>query len=149
MPQTGSPYEETGKRALVVEDDLFFSVRIETTLSKLGYTVEVVTEGAQAVASAEALRPDLVIVNFGRDRLNPAETVRKLKSLPNPAPVLGFVPHVSMPQVRPAAIAAGCDLLVANSALTLRLPQLAAKLVSPRPSQEESASRDQADADEH
>jgi hypothetical protein len=47
--------------------------------------------------------------------------------------VLGFVSHVWMPQVRPNALAAGVDLLVANSALSMRLPQLVAELARANP----------------
>ncbi len=125
---SAEPILTRAHEVLIVEDDLFFSVRIETTLKRLGYRVQVVNHGEQALALAEARTPALVIVNFGSDRLTPAETVRKLKALPHPPPILGFVPHKWMPQVRPAAIEAGVDLLVANSALSMRLPQLAAKL---------------------
>jgi CheY-like chemotaxis protein len=115
-------------RVLVAEDDLFFSVRIETVLKKMGYEVEVVTDEARAVARAAEWDPALVIVNFGSERLSPADLVRRIKGRsPSPA-VLGFVSHTWMPQVKPAAMAAGCDLMVANSALVTRLPQFAAKL---------------------
>jgi two-component system KDP operon response regulator KdpE len=113
---------------LVVEDDLFFSVRIETTLKRLGYGVQVVVNGAAAVARAAQHPPALVIVNFGSAKLTPGEVVKQLKALPHPAPVLGFVSHKWIPQVRPNALAAGVDLLVANSALSMRLPQLVARL---------------------
>src|SRR5262249_9199475 len=108
--------------------DLFFSVRIETMLKREGYAVRVLGKGEEALAQAERHTPALVIVNFGSDRLTPADFVRRLKSLPAPPPVLGFVPHKWLPQVRPAALAAGSDLLVATSALVRRLPQLAENL---------------------
>ena len=114
---------------LVVENDLFFSARIESVLKKLGYAVEVIGNKELALEYARRHKPALAIVNFGSDRIAPADVTRHLKELPDPPPVLGFCPHVWMPQVRPNAIAAGCDLLVANSALTMRLPQLVAKLL--------------------
>lgn len=113
---------------LVVEDDLFFGVRIEKTLQKLGYAVRMAKSRDEALALAEAHPSALVIVNFGRDQLEPLEVVRRIKALPHAPPVLGFVSHKWIPQVRPNAMAAGCDLLVANSALSMRLPQLVAKL---------------------
>ena len=76
----------------------------------------------EALEYARQHKPILVIINFGSDRLAPADTTRHLKELPEPPRVMGFVPHVWMPQVRPNAMAAGCDLLVANSALVMRLP---------------------------
>src|SRR5437870_2764746 len=108
--------KEIGKpRVLVVDDDLFFAVRIETTLKRLGYDVRVVGNADAAVALAQERRPALAIVNFGSDRLPAGEIVERLKALPHASPVLGFVPHKQMPYVRPNAMAAGVDLLVANS----------------------------------
>ena len=115
---------------LVMEDDLFFSVRIETGLRKAGYAAQVVTQGDEAVHAAQARPPDLVIISFSGKRFDAADITRRLKALPDPAPVLGFVSHVWMPQVRPNAMAAGCDMLVANSALTMRLPQIVEKILS-------------------
>lgn len=115
---------------LVIEEDLFFSVRIETALTKMGYRPIVISDHTRVLEQASAHSPILAIVNFASERLAPADTVRHLKELPNPFPVMGFCPHVRMPQIRPNAIAAGCDLLVANSALTMRLPQLVTKILS-------------------
>lgn len=128
MSQSAIPVEPANRHVLVVEDDLFFSVRIENMLQGAGYIPQVVTDAVQAVACAASVPTALVIVNFGSDRLSPAEVTRRVKALPDAPPVLGFVPHKWMPQVRPAALGAGCDLLVANSALVRRLPQLAARL---------------------
>ena len=113
---------------LVIDDGLFFSVRIETTLKKLGYAVQVAYDSATAIAMTEHSHHVLAIVNFGSDGLGPADVVRRLKTLPDPPAVLGFVSHTWIPRIQPGAMEAGCDLLVANSALTMRLPQLVAKL---------------------
>ena len=118
------------RNILVVEDDLFFSVRIESVLKNLGYAAQVISDKAQALEYARQHKPALVIINFGSDRVAPADVTRLVKELPAPPPVLGFCPHVWMPQIRPNALAAGCDLLVANSALTMRLPQLVEKMLN-------------------
>lgn len=128
MSQNARRAEPANRRVLVVEDDLLFSVRIENMLRGAGYAPQVVTDAVQAVACAANPPAALVIVNFGSDRLSPAEVTRQVKALPDAPPVLGFVPHTWMAQVRPNAMGAGCDLLVANSALVRRLPQLAARL---------------------
>ena len=116
--------------ALIIEDDLFFSVRIEKTLQKMGYTVNVATTTQQAVTQSETAPPDLIILNFGNERMDAAATVEHLKTAHPAARVLGHVSHVNMAFVRPNAMRAGCDLLVANSALTMRLPQLVEKLLA-------------------
>lgn len=116
-------------RVLVVDDDLFFAVRIETTLKKLGYDVRVVGNADAAVGLAQERTPALAIVNFGSTRLPATEVVERLKALHDAPLVLGFVPHKQMPFVRQNAMAAGCDRLIANSALSMRLPQIIARLV--------------------
>ncbi len=70
----------------------------------------------------------LTIINFGREGLLPIETTARLKAVYQPAPILGFVSHKLIPGLRDASREAGCDLLVANSALVLRLAQLVAHL---------------------
>ena len=113
---------------LIVNDDLFFTARIESTLRKLGYQVEIAGNLPTTLTMVQQFAPILTIVNFGSERVQPYAVVRQLKAQPNPAPILGFLSHVKIPAVRQEVREAGCDLLVANSALSLRLPQLVAKL---------------------
>ncbi len=117
------------REVIVLEDDLFFSVRIEKTLAHLGLRAIVCTTAAEALTHLEGKAPAMVIANFGSTQQAPGEVVKRAKALPNPPPVLGYVSHVWLDEVRPNAMAAGCDLLVANSALTRRLPQLVAQLL--------------------
>ena len=113
---------------LVVDDDLFFSVRVETTLKKLGYGVEVVGSAEKAMEIVSRSSIGLVIINFRASKYSASDLVRALKQQ-NPSPsVLCFMPHKQMPELKPLAREAGADLIVANSALTMRLPQLVAKL---------------------
>lgn len=121
---------ETEKpKVLVLEDDLMFSVRIEKTLLHLGYAPSIFTHAADAIAFAEQNRLVLAMVNFSSEEQSPGEVVKRIKAQPAPPPVLGYCSHVFMPQIRPNAMAAGCNLLVANSALTMRMPQLIAKVL--------------------
>ncbi len=109
---------------LVIENDLMFAVRVESVLKKLGYRVKVVGDSAKAIAFATENPIHLAIVSMGRERLSPLETISRLKALQNPAPVLGFLSHTLIPQIREQAKAAGCSLLVPNSAIITRLPLL-------------------------
>jgi CheY-like chemotaxis protein len=113
---------------LVIDEDLLFSIRVETTLRKLGYDVLVTASPEEAITIAEGERLDLTIINFGRENLHPLETVARIKAARQPAPVMGFLSHKLIPGMRDAAREAGCDLLVANSALVLRLAQLVQRL---------------------
>ncbi len=121
---------EEKPKVLVLEDDLMFSVRIEKTLIHLGYAPSIFTHAAEAITFAEQNTLLLALVNFSSAQQAPGEVVRRIKAQSDPPPVLGYCSHVSMPQIRPNAIAAGCNLLVANSALTMRLPQLVAKVLT-------------------
>lgn len=130
--------ESEKPKVLVLEDDLMFSVRIEKTLMHLGYAPSIFTHSAEAIAFAEQNTLALALVNFSSEQQAPGEVVKRIKAQADPPPVLGYCSHVSMPQIRPNAMAAGCNLLVANSALTVRLPQLVAKvLASPPNAQDE------------
>ncbi len=122
--------EEIDKsKVLVLEDDLMFSVRIEKTLTHLGYAPTVFTNSEEAIAFAEEHAICLALVNFSSEQQSPGEVVKRIKAQPNPPPVLGYCSHVNMPQIRPNAMASGCNLLVANSALTMRLPQLVTRML--------------------
>lgn len=133
-----SETESQKPKVLVLEDDLMFSVRIEKTLMHLGYAPSIFTHSAEAIAFAEQNTLHLALVNFSSEQQAPGEVVKRIKARPNPPPVLGYCSHVSMPQIRPNAMAAGCNLLVANSALTMRLPQLVTKvLAGPQSGQDE------------
>lgn len=131
------PSESEKPKVLVLEDDLMFSVRIEKTLAHLGYAPSIFTHSAEAIAFAEQNTLRFALVNFSSEQQSPGEVVKRIKAQPNPPPVLGYCSHVSMPQIRPNAMAAGCNLLVANSALTMRLPQLVAKVLAGTQSEEE------------
>jgi CheY-like chemotaxis protein len=134
-----SETESEKPKVLVLEDDLLFSVRIEKTLTHLGYAPAIFTHSADAIAFAEQNTLRLALVNFSSEQQSPGEVVKRIKAQPDPPPVLGYCSHVSMPQIRPNAMAAGCNLLVANSALTMRLPQLVAKvLAGPKDGEEET-----------
>jgi len=78
-PECGNPSarEESGKkrdqhpatRLLVVEDDYFVAIELEYRLKVAGFhLVGLVGTAAEAIASAEAERPDLVIIRLAGPR---------------------------------------------------------------------------------
>lgn len=124
---------------LLIDNDLFLSVRIDSTLRKLGCDVVVVNSSEKAFTTAQTRHPSLVIINYAKANLSPLEITRRLKSLPNPAPILGYISHGLIPEFRPESKAAGCDLLVANSVITGHLDRLIARLLSKENSPELAA----------
>lgn len=120
--------ETDTRTALVVDNDLFFTVRIEKTLIAMGYRVCVAMDRTTALAAVATTTPGLVLVAFGKAELDPVALVQQLKALPAPPQVLGYIAHVRLPAVREEARQAGCDLLVPHSAVHTRLPLLIDRL---------------------
>ncbi|MCS6776090.1 MAG: hypothetical protein RMJ43_02280 [Chloroherpetonaceae bacterium] len=120
--------EAEAPMALVVDNDLFFTVRIEKTLTAMGYRVCVAMDRTAALAKVSAATPALALIAFGKSELDPVALVQQLKALPAPPQVLGYIAHVRLPAVREEARQAGCDLLVPHSAVHTRLPFLIERL---------------------
>ena len=120
--------EKASVKVLVADDDLFFAVKVESTLAKMGYEPKVVASAEAALEYAGANELALVILNFGRERLEPLKLTAALKKLSGAAPILGFISHGKIPEMRPLSREAGCDLLIANSVVAMRLPQMISKL---------------------
>jgi CheY-like chemotaxis protein len=117
------------KSILLFCDDLFFAARIESVLKHLGFAPQTVMTVDAALHSVETLRPVLAIVRYDAVKPEPFDLTRTLKSLPEPIPVLGFMPHVQIPETRSRAKEAGCNLLVPNSSIVQKLPQILARLL--------------------
>ncbi|MDI3339289.1 MAG: response regulator [Sphaerobacter sp.] len=74
-------------RILVVEDDPTLAALLGEYLAELGYVVEVVPDGEQAVERAIAAPPDLVVMDLMMPRLNGGEASRILRRHPRTASV--------------------------------------------------------------
>jgi CheY-like chemotaxis protein len=109
---------------LLVDNDLFFAARILSVLQRAGYPTEQAASMEQALEKVEALRPALVILNLASAHSGGIDLIRRLKALPDPPRVLAFLSHMQIPAVREEVLAAGADRLCANSAVSLRLPDL-------------------------
>jgi CheY-like chemotaxis protein len=123
---------------LVFEDDLLFASRLELGLQANGYRAQFVT---QVPDLREALKgaPVLVLANVGSDRIPWPGLVAmaKARRLPPHPRVLGYGPHVDLQPrqgpgaersgLRQQALDAGCDAIVARSALAKNLASLLAR----------------------
>jgi len=117
------------KPILLYCDDLFFAGRIESVLRHLGYAPQTVMSLQAAENALKTLQPALVIVRFDKEKPEPFLLAEAIKRLPDAPPVLGFMPHVLIPETRARAKASGCDLLVPNSSIVQKLPQIVARLL--------------------
>lgn len=106
-------------RTALIDDNLMTSSTISAKLSQLGLTPVVIGSADGAVERLAAEPPVVVLVNLTADRLRPLDLVRALKAEPHLAevPVIGFTGHTETTRIE-AGRAAGCDRVVANSAVT-------------------------------
>jgi CheY-like chemotaxis protein len=74
MPET--------KRILLVEDDRFLRKAAEVRLRRAGYTVVTAADGEEAIRTAAAERPDLVLLDLIMPRMQGFEVLSVLRSQP-------------------------------------------------------------------
>ncbi|ARU59787.1 hypothetical protein CBW65_01015 [Tumebacillus avium] len=118
--------EAAVKTVLAWVNNLMFSVRIGEVASQLGGHVILVSSNEEIIEKLE-IHPSLVILDLTAVSGGWQETVAKAKE--TGVPVLAYGPHVNV-DARRAAEEAGCDEVVANSKLTLELPNLLAKYLT-------------------
>lgn len=83
---TGNDHGE-GRDVLLVEDNAVNRTVVEAMLRSLGFTVSVVTDGAQAVRSAESLIFDAILMDCRLPVLDGYEATRQIRQLPGCADV--------------------------------------------------------------
>ena len=114
--------------AVLVEDNLMFSMMVEPTLKRLGYQTRTLS-GPDAAAQIATLQPAVALVNLTSGRFSGPDLIRGLKAQPELAGVgvIGYAGHVERHFLQ-AGREAGADLVVPNSALRKALPEVLAKL---------------------
>lgn len=75
-------------RILVVDDDRAVRDSIRRSLEFNGYTVEVATDGVDALARTPQVQPDAIVMDVMMPRLDGLETTRALRSAGNDVPIL-------------------------------------------------------------
>lgn len=97
-------------RILVVEDNPDNMVLIADILASLDYMVLKAVDGEQAIAAAEAEKPDLILMDLSLPRLDGWSATRQIKA--NAAlqhiPVIALTAHALIGD-RERALAAGCN----------------------------------------
>lgn len=121
--------DEPVKTAVLVDDNLMFSMMVEGSLKRCGYQVRTLSGAPDIVDRIEAAAPDLVIVNLTSTRTGGPALVSALRARPalSRLPVVGYAGHVER-QFFQAGKEAGADMVVPNSALKSALPEVLAKL---------------------
>ena len=110
---------------LVVLNDLMFRVKIEDSLKKAGFDRAFVPGGGDLHSTLRERRPDLIILDLNYQASRPLDIISTLKrdEETRGIPLLAYVSHVQV-ELKEAALAQGCDRVVARSVLSENLPRL-------------------------
>jgi CheY-like chemotaxis protein len=116
---------------LVVDDNLLSCTRLLGQVRAAGWDARAAGPGPEGMTLARQKRPDVIVVNLAATSHDAALFIGAVKAEPDlaPIPVLGFCGHRDVTR-REAAAAAGCDRVVANSAVAAGLPALVRTLAA-------------------
>ena len=97
------------KRILIVED-VAFNRELLVQLLEEHYEIATATDGAESVAAAERLQPDLILMDLSLPVIDGLEATRRIKAQPalRAIPVIAVTAH-AMQGDRERALAEGCD----------------------------------------
>lgn len=111
---------------LLVEDDEMNRDVLSRRLLRRGFEVVIATDGVQALATAEAATPDLILLDVSLPLLDGLEVARRLRAGTTTAsiPIIALTAH-AMQSDREQALSAGCDEFETKPT---DLPRLLAKI---------------------
>src|SRR5687767_2802273 len=97
-------------KILLVEDNEMNRDMLSRRLTRQGHEVLIAVDGAAAIATTNAERPDIVLMDMSLPVLDGWEATRRLKADPatQRIPVLALTAH-AMAADKDKALAAGCD----------------------------------------
>ena len=112
------------KRVLAVVSDLFFSVKLTEAAKRAGLSLEFVKDGNDVLDKAKE-RPSLIIFDLNYDAAQPLTLIANLKAAAETRAIslIGYLSHVQG-ELKQQAQEAGCDMVMARSALSQNLPQI-------------------------
>ena len=108
VPQDHRSVGERGARVLVAEDNEVNRLVIEAMLRDLDCEVELVHDGAQALAALERYRPDLVLMDCQMPVVDGFEATRRLRAGGHDVPVIAVTAN-ALEGDRERCLAAGMD----------------------------------------
>ncbi len=97
-------------KLLLVEDNDVNRDMLARRLIRRGFEIEIAIDGAQGVAMAQAIKPDLVLMDMSLPVIDGWEATRRLKASEQTRliPVIALTAH-AMSGDRDRCLAAGCD----------------------------------------
>ena len=112
------------KRILAVVSDLFFSVKISDAAKRAGLAVEFVKDSQELLKKA-ASKPSLIIFDLNFEDARPLQLISDLKqdAQLKGISLIGYLSHIQA-ELKQKAQEAGCDMVMARSALSQNMPQI-------------------------
>ena len=112
------------KRVLAVVSDLFFSSKLTEAAKRSGLALEFVKEPKDVLEKAQT-KPSLIIFDLNFEAAQPLKLMSKLKgkSETKGISLIGYLSHIQV-DLKQQAQEAGCDMVMARSALSQNLPQI-------------------------
>jgi signal transduction histidine kinase/DNA-binding response OmpR family regulator len=118
-----APNAFSGKRILVAEDNKANQIVITHMLKALGCTVDIATDGQQAVDMHLSNQYDLVFMDCLMPKLDGFDATMRIRAAENPAkrtPIIALTAH-SLPENREKCIAAGMDDFISKPVIPATL----------------------------
>jgi CheY-like chemotaxis protein len=117
-------------RVLIVDDDPNCRQIVELMLARLGWTLFVAENGAEAVKLAASVQPDLVLMDILMPQLSGLDAVAQMKALPglDERPVLAIT-ALAFESERQEALRAGFDHVITKPFSRRQLLEGIAKFV--------------------
>ena len=112
------------KRVLAVVSDLFFSSKLIEAAKRSGLALEFVKEPKEVLEKAQG-KPSLIIFDLNFEAAQPLRLITKLKgkSETKGISLIGYLSPIQV-DLKQQAQEAGCDMVMARSALSQNLPQI-------------------------
>ena len=110
------------KKVLAVVSDLFFSVKLTDAAKRAGLSLEFVKEPKELLVKAEE-KPSLIIFDLNFEPAEPLKLIAQLKGQGETKGIslIGYLSHIQG-ELKQQAQVAGCDMVLARSALSQNLP---------------------------
>ena len=116
--------KQESKRVLAVVSDLFFSVKLNEAAKRNGLAIEFVKDGNEVLEKAKS-RPSVIVFDLNFEAIEPIKLIADLKANPETRGVslIGYLSHIQG-ELKQQAQEAGCDMVMARSALSQNLMQI-------------------------
>jgi PleD family two-component response regulator len=103
---------------------LFFSVKLNEAAKRNGLAIEFVKDGQELLDKAK-LKPTVIVFDLNFESVEPLKLISKLKGSPETRSVslIGYLSHLQG-ELKQQAQEAGCDMVMARSALSQNLMQI-------------------------